>query len=181
MAIDTGGEDDGWDDAGDGIGHRNRALLVVAIVLALGVLAAFGWSLADGRGVPGIAKGASPHGLAAVSVQPAMITVGLYPGSRVMLSAVAINTSDRPVRIGALQLDPTHGDRGFTSSRRACEVPVLTFARQDNGGRGWIVPRRRHGLDGVLRIRMPHALAMGILAQTQCQGARFAVHLRPVP
>ena len=178
------GETEGLDlDDGegfDGLGHGYRALLIITVVLALGVVAAFGWSLADGRGVPGVAKGASPRGLAAISVQPALITVGLYPGSSVMLSAVAVNTSDRPVRIGALQLDPSHGRLGFTSSRRSCEVPVLTFVRQDNRGRGWIVPPRRHDVDGVLRIRMPRALSMGILAQQQCQGARFAVHLRPV-
>jgi hypothetical protein len=182
-AADEGGfDDDGLDDEGwdGGLGHVGRAALVVVVVLGLGIAASFGWSIAGGRGMPEVAKGAGPHGLAAISVQPAVVTVGIYPGSRVMLSALAVNTSDRPVRIGALMLDPAHGRLGFQSSRRDCRVPVLTFSRQDHRGRGWIVPPRRGGLDGVLRIAMPRALTMGLLAEQACQGARFAVFLRPV-
>ena len=171
--------EDDFDEWG-GIGPANRAALFVAIVLALGIAGAFGWSVLGEAGMPAVAKGAGPHGLAAVSVQPAVITVGIYPGSRVMLSALAVNTSSKPVRIGALMLDPGKGQLGFQSSRRDCHVPVLTFSRQDHRGRGWVVPPRRHGLDGVLRIAMPRALSMGLLAEQACQGARFAVYLRPV-
>lgn len=180
-AADDGGCDEHeLDDGCEGMGLLRRASLLVVLVLALGAAAAFGWSILGGERLAVEARGAAPQGLAAVTIQPAVTAVGIWPGSRVMLSALAVNTSDRPVRIGAIMLDPARGSLGFAASADACRVPVLTFSRQDHAGRGWVVPPRRHGLDGVRRIAMPGALAMGLLAEQECQGSRFAVFLRPV-
>ena len=141
-----------------------QRLLIAAIVLALA--AGVGTRMAGG--------GTPVRGLAAIDVTPAQIGAGLYPGSRITVSALVLNASDQPVRIRTLRMDPA---RGWAASRPRCRVPQLRFRPQDNDGRGWVVPAATKDRSGALRVRFPRAVSMGLLAQERCQGARFAIFL----
>ena len=160
------------EDAG-GAGHRRRVVIVALLLGAIAAAAALGLRAAGA----GSAAGGSQHGLAAVTLGPAQIDVGLFPGSRVTVSALALNSSDRPVHIGRVRVDVEQGRRGWASSRPRCRVPQLLLRPQDNDGRGWTVPAARGDRSGALRLRFPRALRMGLLAEERCQGARFAIYL----
>ena len=103
-----------------------------------------------------------------------MCSSDLFPGSRVTVSALALNASDRPVRIGRVTIAARGG---WTASRARCHVPQLRFRAQDNGGRGWVVPAAHGDRSGALRLRFPRAVSMGLLAEARCQGARFTFRL----
>ena len=138
-----------------------QRLLIAGIVLALAAAI-----------VPRMAGGGTPvRGLAAVDVSPALVGAGLYPGSRITVSTLVLNRSDRPVRIRTVRF------RGWVASRPRCRVPVLRFRPQDNDGRGWVVPAATRHRSGALRLRFPRAVSMGLLAEDRCQGARFAILL----
>ena len=133
-----------------------QRLLIAAVVLALA--AGIGTRIAGG--------GTAVRGLAAVDLSPAQVGAGLYPGSRITVSTLVLNRSDRPVRIRSVRLD------SWVASRPRCHVPVLRFRPQTNEGRGWVVPAA-----GAVRLRFPRAVSMGLLAEERCQGARFALRL----
>lgn len=160
------------EDAG-GAGHRRRAVVVALLLGAIAVAAGVGLRAAGG----GSAAGGPQHGIAAIALGPAQVDVGLYPGSRVTMSALALNSSDRPVHIRRVRVDVRQGRRGWAASRPRCRVPQLLLRPQDNGGRGWTVPAAGRDRSGALRLRFPRALRMGLLAEERCQGARFAVFL----
>ena len=149
------------DQRGTWLWRRVAALALVALVIAIGPRVA---------GI-GEAAGTTRSG---VSLTTAQVGSGLFPGSRVTVSALALNASDQPVRISRVTIDP---HRGWASSRARCRVPQLEFRPQDNGGRGWVVPAATADRSGALRLRFPRAVSMGLLAEQRCQGARFAFFL----
>lgn len=161
------------DDAGGGGGHRRRAILVVLLLAAIGISAAVGLREAGG----GSATGRPQHGIAAIELAPAEVGIGLYPGSRVTVSSLALNASPQPVHIRRVRVDVRRARGGWAPSRPRCRVPQLTFVPQDNHGRGWTVPAAGEDRSGALRLRFPRALRMGLLADDRCQGSRFAVFL----
>jgi hypothetical protein len=103
----------------------------------------------------------------------------LYPGHSASVAIVARNPNTYSVNIASLA-QATDPGASFTvdGGHSGCDVAVLSFAAQDNGGSGWTVPPKLGSTDGTLTIDMPSALQMAANAAYACQGATFGVRLR---
>jgi hypothetical protein len=149
------------------------AILVVA--LSTGAFA-FWTSAGSGGGSVTLASG--PQSVTFTLGTP---TTLLYPGHSASVAIVAHNPNTFSVHISSLAqaIDP---GAVFTvdAGHSGCDVAVLSFVTQDNGGSGWTVPAKVGSTDGALTIDMPSALQMATGAAYACQGATFGVRLRTV-
>ena len=156
--------------------RRAGATLVAAVVLVVALCAgAFAYWTSYGSG----------SGSTTLSgTQPVTFTLGtpttlLYPGHSASVATVAHNPNTFSVRIASLALATDPG-AVFTvdAGHSGCDVAVLSFIAQDNGGSGWTAPAKVGSTDGALTIDMPSALQMAAGAANACQGATFGVRLR---
>jgi hypothetical protein len=153
---------------------KRAAAVLIAIVIVLGAAAAAlaYWS--------GSGTGSATTVLADVkqlSFEPGAPTAQLSPGGDAGVAIVAKNPNSFFVEIGSMVLDDT-GSGAFAADDSGCDVSVLGFISQDNGGAGWQVPPRAGSSDGSLVINMPGAMTMSTAAADACQGATFSVHLQ---
>ncbi len=153
-----------------------RRGLVIALVgaAAFAVAATAYWS--------GVGIGSTSTRLA--DVKALVLAAGtptgqLYPGGAANVSAVITNPNPYVVHVSALSLDAGTGTAGYgvDSSHPTCDVSTLSFAGQDNAGKGWNVPPQTGTTDGSLPVEMAAALTMTLGAANSCQGAVFTVHL----
>ena len=159
-----------------------RAWLVGRRGLVAALVAAAAFAVAATAYWSGVGLGSTSTRLADVkslALAAGTPTSQLYPGGGANVSAVVTNANPFVVHIGTLALDTGAGTAGFDvdSSHSACDVSALSFARQDNSGRGWNVPPQTGTTAGSLTIDMPGALTMALSAVNACQGAGFTVHL----
>jgi hypothetical protein len=160
---------------------RRRSLIAIAIsaVLALVVVPVGGIALAYWGGTGG-GTGISDTG----DVVPVSLSVGtppanLRPGATANVVLTATNSNASPVRINALSLDTARGTGGFAvdAGHSGCNVNVLSYSTQTNGGSGWTIPARVGLVNGTLGITLSNALGMSTSAANACQGATFTVYL----
>jgi hypothetical protein len=149
--------------------------LLIATAIAAGLVAgAFAYWSANGSGSATTVLG-DPQSL---SFGPGTPTAQLYPGDNASVVIVATNPNPYFVHIGSLSLDNDEGEPFVADAAHSgCDVSVLSFVTQDNGGEGWHVPPRAGTTDGTLTIDMASAMAMSMEAANACQGATFTVHL----
>jgi hypothetical protein len=113
-----------------------------------------------------------------LSFEPGTPTARLSPGGDANVAIVATNPNPYFVYIGSLKLDGENGPPFIADvDHGGCDVSVLGFVAQDNGGAGWHVPPRVGAAEGTLVIDLPSAISMSIEAADACQGATFTVHL----
>lgn len=158
---------------------KRTGALLIAIAIAAGLAAGLAagviayWS--------GSGSGSATTVLAdaqSLTFAPGTPTAQLYPGDDASVSIVATNPNPYFVGIGSLVLDTDDGEPFVADATHSgCDVSVLSFIAQDNGGAGWQVPPRVGATDGTLTIDMSSAMAMSIEAADACQGATFTVHL----
>lgn len=157
--------------------RRNRAVvLLVAGAIVVGTAAA---ALAYWQGSgSGSATTVLPN-VQALSLQPGNPTAELYPGSAAGVAIVVSNSNSSFVQIGSIDLDPTEPEPfAVDPGHSGCDVSVLGFVAQNNGGAGWRIPPRAGSTDGRLAIDMPAAMTMSLAAASACQGASFTVQLK---
>jgi hypothetical protein len=149
--------------------------LLIAIAIAAGLAAgaiAF-WSASGSGSATTVLTDAQ-----SLSFEPGNPTAQLYPGDNASVTIVAINPNPYFVGVGSLTLDTDDGDPFVADpAHSGCDISVLSFVTQDNGGAGWQVPPRVGSTDGTMTIDMASAMAMSIDADDACQGATFTVHL----
>ena len=157
---------------------RRTGATLAAAALALVALSvgAFAFWTAAGSGSGSVTVAAGP--------QPVTFTLGtptslLYPGHSASVAIVARNPNTYSVHIASLA-QATDPGAIFTvdGGHSGCDVAVLSFVAQNNGGSGWTVPAKLGSTDGTLTIEMPSALEMTAGAAYACQGATFGVRLR---
>ena len=118
----------------------------------------------------------------ALTFEPGIPTTQLYPGDDASVAIVATNPNPYFVGIGSLVLDTDDGEPFVADAAHSgCDVSVLSFITQENGGAGWQVPPRVGTTDGTLTIDMSSAMTMSAEAADACQGATFTVHLEARP
>jgi hypothetical protein len=159
--------------------RRRLAILGISAVLALVVLPVGGIAVAYWGGTGG-GTGTSATG----DVVPVALTVGtppanLRPGATSHVVLTATNSNASPVRITTLTLDTAQGTGGFAvdAGHSGCNVNVLSFTTQTNGGAGWTIPARVGLVNGTLGITLNNAIGMSASAANACQGATFTVYL----
>ena len=103
----------------------------------------------------------------------------LFPGHSGSVTAHITNPNPFRVRINSLVLDTSQGTNGFSGSG-GCDVSVLSYTTQTNGGLGWDVPKN-NGSDGVLDLDLTGAISMSTSAANACQGGSFTVFLKVGP
>jgi hypothetical protein len=154
--------------------NRSRAFLVAIAIAATATVGAFAYWQGSGSGN---ATTVLPN-VQALSLQPGNPTADLYPGGSAGVEIVVSNSNSRFVQIESIDLDPTAPEPfAVDPGHSACDVSVLGFVAQDNGGAGWRIPPRAGSTDGSLAIAMPAAMTMGLAAASACQGAAFTVQL----
>jgi hypothetical protein len=148
-----------------------RRLLLVALSVVLAV--------ATGRHIyaywTGSGSGTGSGGAATtqlLTLSPATPSSSLYPGGAANVVLTVSNPNAFPVHIGSFVLDT--GGIAVTG-HAGCDVATLTFTPQ-NPVDGWTVPA-----NGPLSVTLANALAMGVDAANECQGATFTVYLRVGP
>ncbi len=148
-------------------------LLFVVVVISGGV--AFGFWSGSGAGTSQARVG-NPLPLSLSAAAP---DSELSPGGASSTALVARNPNPYPVTIGTLSLDTSAGTNGFDvdAAHSGCDLSALSFAPQDNGGAGWVVPPKAGDADGMLAIDVDDSTAMSLDASNACQGATFTVHL----
>jgi hypothetical protein len=156
---------------------RRAAGLLIAIAILLGATAgalAY-WSGSGTGSATTVLANVQP-----LSFEPGAPTAQLSPGGEAGVAIVANNPNPFFVEISSMVLDNSGGGAfavdGVNGS--GCDVSVLGFISQDNGGAGWQVPPRAGSSDGTLAINMPDAITMSTSAADACQGATFSVHLQ---
>jgi hypothetical protein len=158
------------------IRRKRGAVLLVAVAIAIGAAAA-GVAYWQGSG-SGSATTVLPN-VQSLSLQPGNPTAELYPGSAAGVAIVISNPNSSFVQVGSIDLDlaepePFAVDPGHSG----CDVSVLSFLAQDNGGAGWRIPPRAGSTDGSLAIDLHAAIKMSLAAASACQGATFTVQLK---
>ncbi|HEX3172803.1 MAG TPA: hypothetical protein VHQ43_01120 [Solirubrobacterales bacterium] len=158
---------------------RRRAGLAIAIAIAAGLAAgAIAYWSGNGSGTATTVLTDAQ----ALSFEPGAPTAQLYPGNDASVVIVATNPNAFFVHIGSLSLDTDDGEPFAVDAPHAsCDISVLSFVSQDNGGAGWNVPPRAGATDGTLAIDMASAMTMSTAAASACQGATFTVHLEVGP
>jgi hypothetical protein len=147
----------------------------LAVAITLGVAAgAFAYWAGSGSGSATTVLSDAQ----ALHLEPGTPTYQLYPGGDANVVSVVSNPNKFFAQIGRIVLDTTGGGP-FTvdGAHSGCDVSVLSFIAQDNGGAGWRVPPRTGSTDGTLAIDMPAAMKMSVAAANACQGASFTVAL----
>ena len=158
---------------------KRTGALLIAIAIAAGLVAgAIAYWSANGSGNATTVLADTQS----LSLEPGIPTAQLYPGGDASVAIVATNPNPYFVSIGSLVLDNGGGEPFVADTAHSgCDVSVLSFVTQDNGGEGWQVPPRAGATDGTLTIDMPSAMAMSSAAANACQGATFTVHLQAKP
>lgn len=158
---------------------RRTGAVLVAIAIAAGLAAgaiAF-WSASGSGGATTVLTDTQ-----SLTFEPGIPTAQLYPGDDASVAIVATNPNPYFVGIGSLVLDTDDGEPFVADAAHSgCDVSVLSFITQENGGAGWQVPPRVGTTDGTLTIDMSSAMAMSAEAADACQGATFTVHLEARP
>lgn len=160
--------------------HRKRLVGTVAAVVVAATAAgsAYGyWSShgpGSGSGTAGVAT------IANLTIAPAAVGAGLYPGGTGSVALIVSNGNPSAVHLPSLVLDTSQGSSGYgvDSLHSGCANPALTFTSQSNGGQGWTIPAEVGGTNGTLNLTFPNAVSMGAGADNACQGATFAVYLK---
>lgn len=152
-------------------------LIVIAIATGLVAAAIAYWSASGSGSATTVLTDAQ-----SLTFEPGAPTAQLYPGDEASVAIVATNPNPYFVHIGSLSLDSDDGEPfEADTAHSGCDVSVLSFIAQDNGGAGWHVPPRVGSTDGTLTIDMSSAMAMSTEAADACQGATFTVHLEAQP
>lgn len=154
---------------------RGRALLLAVAILACFAAASFAYWTAAGAGTTTTVL---PDPLP-VTFSVATPTAQLSPGGDSNVAIVMHNANAYFVRVTAMELDLDPGVPPFIAdgAHSGCDVSVLSFIRQTNGGAGWNVPPKVGGVDGMLALELPSAILMSTAAANACQGATFTVRL----
>jgi len=157
--------------------HRFAALVAAASVAALG-LASGAVAYWTGAG-SGTATATAATVTQPLTLSPATPDAQLYPGGLASVALTATNPNPVNLRIASLSLDTGQGTGGFAvdGSHPGCGLGALSFTTQNNGGNGWVVPRRVGAVNGELSITLSNSLAMAATAANACQGATFTVYL----
>jgi hypothetical protein len=158
---------------------RLSASLVVVAVLAAPAAGAFAYWTGAGGGSGDTMLPDTQH----VTFSPGTATAQLYPGGTASVALVAHNPNSFFVQIPSITLDASAGTP-FTvdAAHSGCDVSVLSFVTDDNGGAGWSVPPMVGATDGSLAIDLSAAMHMTTAAADACQGATFTVRVSaPVP
>ena len=115
-----------------------------------------------------------------VSLAPAAVAPGLYPGGSATVAVTVTNPDPAVVRISGLALDTSQGTSGFTvdSNHNGCGLDAFTFSTQSNGGAGWDVPAASAKYPGTLDITLPSSVTASTSTVNACQGAALTVYLR---
>ncbi len=102
-------------------------------------------------------------------------TAFLFPGTSADVAVEITNPNPFSVNVPSLVLDTSQGEDGFgvDPGHSACDVSALTYATQDNGGGGWMVPANATGWP----LDLTGAVSLATSAGTECQGASFTVYL----
>lgn len=158
--------------------RRTGAVLVpIAIAAGLAAGAIAFWSASGSGSATTVLPDAQ-----SLAFEPGIPTAQLYPGDDASVAIVATNPNPYFVDIGSLVLDTDDGEPFIADAAHSgCDVSVLSFITQENGGAGWQVPPRVGTTDGTLTIDMSSAMAMSAEAADACQGATFTVHLEARP
>jgi hypothetical protein len=150
---------------------RVRAL-VLLVVLALPSAALAYWTGRVWTGTTSV-KLAQPL---ALTLSPGTVGVPLSPGASGDISMVVSNPNANVIHVPSFVADegsPITVDAGHSG----CDVSVLSFTTQTNGGAGWNVPPAVGATDGRLSVDLVGSLSMSEAAANTCQGAQFAVPL----
>jgi hypothetical protein len=151
------------------------AAVAVAIVLGLATGALAYWIGPSNGSATTVLADTQP-----LTLGPGTPTATLYPDPdlKATVSITASNPNAYFVHIGALVLDAGTSEPFVVDAAHAgCDVAVLGFVPQDNGGAGWSIPPRIDPSDGTLTINLLSAMTMGVEAASACQGATFTVSL----
>jgi hypothetical protein len=148
--------------------------VVVAVALVAAASALAYWTTAGSGAASGAAANAQ-----AVTLSAGTPTAQLYPGGQADVAVDISNPNPFPVPLGSLTLNTGSGTGGFDvdAGHTGCDLSVLSFTTQTNGGAGWSLPARVGATNGVLVLDLSAAVAMGAGAADACQGASFRVHL----
>lgn len=141
---------------------------VIVALLAATAAGAF-WTLSGaGTGT------ASVETVASVTLTPGTSTTQLYPGRSGDVALSIANSNTYRAFVGSLVLDTSRGTNGFSVSGGlpGCDPAALSYTTQSNGGAGWYVPAA-----GTLDLDLANAIALGVGAASECQGATFIVYL----
>jgi hypothetical protein len=153
---------------------RGRLLLVALALATLLVAGASAYWSGSGSGTTTTLL-PSPNPLTFSLGTP---TADLYPGGAASVSIIARNSNSYFLHVGAMELATDQGATfAVDGAHSGCDVSVLSFVRQDNGGNGWSVPPKVASTDGTLNMDLANAVQMGASAANACQGATFTVRL----
>jgi hypothetical protein len=156
--------------------RRRTGTLLVAITTAVVVAAgAFAyWQGSGGGSATTLLADVQP-----LMLQPGTQTAQLSPGGISGVEVVISNPNPTFVQIASIGIDPDSSEPFAVDSNHSdCDVSVLSFVAQDNGGAGWRIPPRAGSTDGSLAIDIPAAMKMSVAAANACQGATFTVQLK---
>lgn len=140
----------------------------IVALLAAGVAGAFLTLGGAGSG------SASVETVASVTLTPGTSATELYPGRSGDVALSIANSNTYRAYVGSLVLDTSRGTNGFSVSGGlpGCDPAALSYTTQSNGGAGWYVPAA-----GTLDLDLANAIALGVGAASECQGATFIVYL----
>jgi len=157
-----------------------RFWLVVIVVAALlvGGGSAFAYFGSTGRGT-GVATVGHPEPITIAAGTAPSGSEQLFPGGSGSVTVQITNPNPFLVRVNALVLDTSRGSNGF-SGPGGCDLSVLSYTTQTNGGLGWDVPKHTTS-DGVLDLDLAGAVSMSTGAANACQGDSFTVFLKVGP
>jgi hypothetical protein len=112
--------------------------------------------------------------VASVTLTPGTSTTALYPGRSGDVALSIANSNTYRAYVGSLVLDTSRGTNGFSVSGGlpGCDPAALSYTTQSNGGAGWYVPAA-----GTLDLDLTNAIALGVGAASECQGATFVIYL----
>jgi hypothetical protein len=160
---------------------RRGILLIPVIVVLAAAAASFAYLTASGSGFGAADAGTSQ----AVTISPGTVAPGaaLYPAGSADVTARISNPNSFSAHLPSLVLDASQGQDGFSvdAGHSGCEVSVLHFAAQTNGGTGFLVPAKTGSTDGTLDVDLTGAISMDATAANACQGATFTVYVEVGP
>lgn len=158
--------------------RRLRVALVVVTALLVGGGSAIAYYSSTGSGV-GHATVAQPDPITIAAGATPSATEQLYPGGSGSVTVKITNPNPFAVRVNSLVLDTSQGTNGFSGPGN-CDLSVLSYTTQTNGGSGWSVPKK-NGSDGELDLDLQNAISMTTSAANACQAGSFTVYLKVGP
>jgi hypothetical protein len=153
---------------------RFAALGIATVVLAASAAGAFAyWTGTGSATATTVVPNTQP-----ITFSPGVPTGQLYPGGTASVAIVAHNPNPFFLQIPSLVIDTDDGPPfAADAAHSTCDVSVLSYVAQNNGGAGWSVPPQVGSTDGTLEIDMSSAMHMTVDAANACQGATFTVRL----